>query len=50
MKRQIKPNQFSIFQSELHRIKFVTAIKVNVNTKTVESILIENCITIPYLE
>ena len=44
MNWQIKPNQFSIIQTELHKVKIIKAIKVDVQKKIIEYIQIENCI------
>lgn len=44
MNWQTKPNQFSIVHCELHKVKIINAIKVDVRKKTIELIPIENCI------
>ena len=45
MKRQTKPNQFSIIQGELCKVKNINAIKIDTDNKKICSINIENNIT-----
>ena len=45
MKRQTKPNQFSIFQGELCKVRNINAIRIDSENKKINSINIENNIT-----
>ena len=44
MKRELKNNQFTVVQSEVHKVRTINAIKIDVTKRTVALTPIENCI------